>query len=307
MALSMTSSSSWTLPELKEDRFELFEAGVRTTLMVRCPLAITFLDGTNKPPSKDELAERFDVDGRLGLFMTGGSIAGDTAKPFPMSSKDFGKSSVSAVITTSGAVVETYTPKRIQAIIDYATAQADRDDPSGGAGGLPSLAEVGKGSAKAAGTAKSGITDRSQKRQEMQKQAQVANYARRLLHAQLDAQHEQRCAEYNTIDPLLLQLLLRSAGSVASEIVSSGITRGVDAWTYLVKKTGAAANTPGAVVGKLTQLLTTPLPAGGDFAKLVESQQPSWGPLTASTLVKKMNARELLSLLRLTATSLSYR
>ena len=68
MALSMTSSTTWALPQLKEDRFELFEAGVRTTLAVRCPLAITFLDGTNKPPSEDELAECFDIEGRLGLF-----------------------------------------------------------------------------------------------------------------------------------------------------------------------------------------------------------------------------------------------
>ena len=154
MALSMTSSSNWTLPKLQADRFELFEAGVRTTLAVRCPLAITFLDGTNKPPSKDELAECFDIDGRLGLFMTGGSIAGDTAKPFPMSSNNFGKSAVSAVITTSGAVVEKYDVTRIQAILDYTTLQDGDDDPSGGAGNLPSLAGVGKASNKAAGGAR---------------------------------------------------------------------------------------------------------------------------------------------------------
>ena len=148
MALSMTSSSNWTLPKLQADRFELFEAGVRTTLAVKCPLAITFLDGTNKPPSEDELAECFDIDGRLALFMTGGSIAGDTAKPFPMSSKNFGKSAVSAVITTSGAVVEKYDKTRIQAILDYATAQDGGDDPSGGAGDLPSLAAVGQASSK---------------------------------------------------------------------------------------------------------------------------------------------------------------
>ena len=228
MALSMTSSQSWTLPKLQTDRFELFEAGVRTTLAVRCPLAITFLDGTNEPPSATKLADRFDIQGRLGLFMTGGSIAGDTAKPFPMSSSSFGKSTVSAVITTSGAVVEKYDVKRIEAILDYAALQDDADDLAGGAGQLPSLAEVGKASNKGAGTDKKpGITDRSQRRVQKLKQTKVANYAKRLLQAQLDAQLEQRRAEYDAVDPLLLQLLLSAAGDVASEIVSTGITSGV--------------------------------------------------------------------------------